>query len=130
VHVDDEQLPCACRNWVTSEMFAAMWDDDAGVGLFAPDAPTVQFGDFHFGRPLDKLPRPTHPMLLAWPVNNYWDTNTPRVQPGRIHLRYGFVTFGKADLPALRKKAEIFRQPLLAWPVTMGGRGRDEGHFR
>lgn len=130
VRVDDEQLPCACRNWVTSEMFAAMWDDDAGVGLFAPDAPTVQFGDFHFGRPLDRLPRPTHPMLLAWPVNNYWDTNTPRVQPGRIHLRYGFVTFGKADLPNLRKKAEIFRQPLLAWPVTMGGRGRDEGYLR
>jgi len=130
VRVDDEQLPGACRNWVTSETLATMWDDHAGVGLFAPDAPTVQFGDFHFGRPLDSLPRPKHPMLLAWPVNNYWDTNTPRVQSGRIHLHYGFVTFGRADLPALRKKAEIFRQPQLIWPVTTGGRGRDEGNFR
>jgi len=129
VRVDDDQLPGACRNWITSEMFAAMWDSNAGVALFAPDAPTVQFGDFHFGPPLDSLPRPGNPMLLAWPVNNYWDTNTPRVQYGRIHLRYGFVTFGRADLPALRTRAEVFRQPQLIWPVTTGGRGKDEGQF-
>ena len=130
VRVDDDQLPGACRNWITSEMFAAMWDDRAGVALFAPEAPTVQFGDFHFGRPLDLLPRPRDPMLLAWPANNYWDTNTPRVQSGRIHLRYGFFTFGQADLATVRKRAEIFRQPQLVWPVTTGGRGRDEGRFR
>jgi alpha-mannosidase len=130
VNVDEDQLPGACRNWVTSETFAAMWDSRAGVALFASDAPTVQFGDFHFGRPLDTLPRPQDPMLLAWPVNNYWDTNTPRVQAGRIHLRYGFFTFGSADLAALRRKAEAFRQPLLVWPVTTGGRDGDEGRLR
>jgi hypothetical protein len=130
VRADEDQLPGACRNWVASETLAAMWDEKGGVALFAPDAPTVQFGDFHFGRPLDRLPRPADPMLLAWPVNNYWDTNTPRVQAGRIQLRYGFVTFGKCDLAALRVRAELFRQPLLAWPITSGGRGRDEGRFR
>jgi alpha-mannosidase len=130
VRVDEEQLPGACRNWVTSEMLAAMWDDQSGVGLFAPDVPTVQFGDFHFGSPLERLPRPANPLLLAWPVNNYWDTNTPRVQSGRIRLRYGFVTFGEIDLTSLRRQAEIFRQPVMAWPVTFGGRGRDEGCFR
>jgi hypothetical protein len=130
VQVDDDQLSGACRNWVTSELFAAMWDDQAGAALFAAEAPVVQFGDFHFGRPLDSLPRPENPLLLAWPVNNYWDTNTPRVQQGRIHLRFGFSTFGKADLPALRRKAEAFRQPLLAWPITTGGRDKGEGVFR
>ena len=130
VRVDEDQLPGACRNWVTSELFAAMWDDKSGVALFAPEAPAVQFGDFHFGRPLDALPRPGNPMLLTWPANNYWDTNTPRVQYGRINLRYGFVTFGRADLPALRTRAEVFRQPQLIWPVTTGGRGKDEGRFR
>jgi alpha-mannosidase len=129
VRVDEDQLPGACRNWMTSEMFAAMWDGKCGVALLTPDAPVVQFGDFHFGPPLDSLPRPQNPLLLAWPANNYWDTNTPQVQTGRIHLRYGFVTFGKVDLPALRKTAEIFRQPQLIWPVTSGGRGRDEGRL-
>lgn len=129
VLADDDQLPGACRNWATTEMLAAMWDGSSGAVLFSPEAPTVQFGDFHFGRPLDALPRPPSPMLLAWPVNNYWDTNTPRVQYGRIHLRYGFGTFGKADLAAIRRRAEMFRQPFLAWPVTSGGRVRGEGVF-
>lgn len=129
VRVDDDQLPGACRNWVNSEMFAAMWDDRHGVALLTPEAPAVQFGGFHFGRPLDSLPRPANPLLLAWPSNNYWDTNTPRVQAGRIHLRYGYVTFGQIDLPALRKKAETFRQPQLIWPVTTGGRDKDEGRL-
>jgi hypothetical protein len=129
VHVDDDQLPGACRNWMTTEMFAAMWDGESGVALLTPDAPVVQFGDFHFGPPLDSLPRPSNPLLLAWPVNNYWDTNTPQVQAGRVHLRYGFVTFGLVDLPALRRRAEIFRQPRLIWPVTTGGRDAGKGKF-
>jgi hypothetical protein len=129
VRIDDDQLPGACRNWITSEMFAAMWDRQSGVALFAPDAPAMQLGGFHFGRPLDSLPRPENPQMLAWPVNNYWDTNTPRVQYGHIHLRYGFATFGQVDLPALRKQAEIFRQPQLAWPITVSGRGKDEGRL-
>ncbi len=130
VRVDAEQLPGACRNWITSEMFAAMWDDHAGVALFASEAPAVQFGDFHFGPPLDALPRPRNPLLLSWPANNYWDTNTPRVQSGVIHLRFGLVTFGRVDLLALRTQAEVFRQPQLSWPITTGGRGNAEGHFR
>ncbi len=130
VRVDDDQLPGACRNWVCSETMVTMWDDRSGVALLLPDAPTVQFGDFHFGPPLEALPRPKDPLLLAWPVNNYWDTNTPRVQSGRIQLRYGLVTYSKFDLPMLRKRAEIFRQPVLVWPITGGGRGRDEGRLR
>jgi len=127
VRVDDDQLPGACRNWASSETFAAMWDDQSGVALFSSESPTVQFGDFHFGRPLDRLPRPSNPMLLAWPVNNYWDTNTPRIQGGRIQLRYGFVTFGIADLAKLQMEAAKFRQPSLIWPITTGGRGSENG---
>lgn len=128
VRVDDEQLPGACRNWVTTETFAAMSDQRGGVALFTPDAPMVQFGDFHFGRPLDTLPRPRNPLLLAWPVNNYWDTNFPRVQAGRIRLRYGLMTFGGAPDPAaLRYASRKFRQPPLLWPVTANGRKPGQG---
>jgi hypothetical protein len=128
VRVDADQLPGACRNWATTETLAAMWDANGGVALFTPDAPMVQFGDFHFARPLDTLPRPHHPLLLAWPVNNYWDTNFPRVQAGRIRLRYGLLTFdGPADTVHLRAAAERFRQPSLIWPVTSHGRPAGQG---
>ena len=130
VRVDDDQLPGACRNWVTTETLAAMWDDNGGVALFTPDAPMVQFGDFHFARPLDVLPRPAQPLLLAWPVNNYWDTNFPRVQAGHIRLRYGLLTFaGPADAAHLRAAAAQFRQPPLIWPVTTHGRQPAHGTF-
>jgi alpha-mannosidase len=128
VRVDDDQLPGACRNWVTTATFAAMSDERGGVALFTPDAPMVQFGDFHFGRPLDALPRPENPLLLAWPVNNYWDTNFPRVQHGRIRLCYGLLTFdGSADPAKLSAAARRFRQPSLIWPVTTGGNPAGQG---
>lgn len=128
VRVDDDQLPGSCRNWVTTETFAAMSDERGGVALFTPDAPMVQFGDFHFGRPLDALPRPQNPLLLAWPVNNYWDTNFPRVQSGRIQLCYGLLTFGgPADAAKLSLAAQRFRQPSLIWPVTTGGKRAGHG---
>jgi hypothetical protein len=128
VRVDADQLPGACRNWVTTETMAAMWDVNGGVALFTPDAPMVQFGDFHFARPMDELPRPRHPLLLAWPVNNCWDTNFPRVQTGRIHLRYGLLSFGgPADPAGLRAASEKFRQTPLIWPVTRHGRPAGQG---
>ena len=51
VHLDDDQLPGASRGWVTAESMAGMWDDETAVALLLPDAPGVQFGDFHFGPP-------------------------------------------------------------------------------
>jgi len=90
----------------------------------------VQFGDYHFGRPLDSLPRPENPLLLAWPVNNYWDTNFPRVQSGRIRLRYGFLSFsGPADPAQLSVTAQRFRQISLIWPVTTGGSPAGQGNL-
>ncbi len=128
VRVDGDQLPGACRNWVTAGTFAAMADDRGGVALFTPDAPMVQFGDFHFARPLDTLARPQNPLLLAWPTNNYWDTNFPRVQNGRIRLCYWLLTFGgPADSAHLSAAAQRFRQPSLIWPVTTGGKSAGHG---
>jgi hypothetical protein len=130
VRLDVDQLAGACRNWATTETLAAMWDEDGGVALLTPDAPLVQFGDFHFGRPLDSVPRPENPLLLAWPVNNYWDTNFPLVQTGRFTLRYGLLTSRNMDAAVLREHAERFRQPPLVWPITTGGRTDGEGRLR
>lgn len=130
VLLDQDQLPGACRNWVTVETLATMRDKDGGVALFAYEAPLVQFGDFRFERPQDKIERTSDPLLLAWPVNNYWDTNFPRVPAGRIRLHYGLLSFKpEATFAELRAQAQRFRKPVLIWPVTKKGRAKGSGQL-
>lgn len=127
VRLDLDQLPGASRGWVTVESMATMWDEETAIALFAPDAPLVQFGDFHFGPPIESVPRPQDPLLLAWPVNNYWDTNFARTQPGRMRLRYGFMSTQTSARDELPHHAATFRQPPLVWPITTAGRGAGGG---
>jgi alpha-mannosidase len=130
VRLDEDQLPGACRNWVTVDTFAAIGNSGGAAALFCIDAPLVQFGDFHFGPPVDAVPRPENPLLLAWPINNYWDTNFPRVQRGRIRLRYGFMSFDSLDADALLARGHAVRRPALVWPVTTNGRTGSSGPLR
>jgi alpha-mannosidase len=118
IELDGQQLPGACRNWVTAESFAAIGEERGAVVLLCPDAPLVQFGDFHFGPPLDEVPRPADPLLLAWPVNNYWDTNFPRVETRTIRLRYGFAAVDELDAKTIGSRAARFAQPPYVWPVS------------
>jgi alpha-mannosidase len=101
-----------------------------GVALLSPDAPLVQFGDFHFGPPLDRLPRPANPLLLAWAYNNYWDTNYPRIHSNRIRLRYGLLAVGPdVNLAAVHAPARSFASPPLICPVTGAGRSHRIGEL-
>jgi alpha-mannosidase len=118
IELDGQQLPGACRNWVTAESFAAIGEESRAVVLLCPDAPLVQFGDFHFGPPLDEVPRPAKPLLLAWPVNNYWDTNFPRAEMRTIRLRYGFIAVDDLDEETIGPHAARFAQPPFVWPVS------------
>ncbi len=130
VGLDEDQLPGACRNWATAETMAVMWDDAGGVALFLPDAPGVQFGDFGFKKPMDAVPRDADPLLLAWPVNNYWDTNFAQQQTGSNTFRYGLRSFAEMDAVALSEQSHHFRMPGLVWPITTGGIEPGEGRLQ
>lgn len=117
VELDAEQLPGACRGWLTVESYLALYTEGWGATLFCPDAPMTMAGDFHFGPPLDAVPRTENPLLLAWPINNYWSTNFPRSQPGPTRLRYGLHTHGAFDAVEASRQALAFAQPIIAHPV-------------
>ena len=127
VRLDEDQLPDASRGWVTTESVAAMWDERGAVALMTPDAPLVQFGDFHFGPPPEAVDRGADPLLLSWVANNYWDTNFPQIQNGPVSLRYGLVTLATPDPREIAAHAAKLRNPVLTWPVTTGGRGPSTG---
>jgi len=95
--------------------------------MHSADAPLVQFGGFHFGPPPEAIDRVPDPLLLSWVANNYWDTNFPQVQTGRVKLRYGLLTLAEPDLDEIADRAARLRNPVLTWPVTTGGRGASTG---
>jgi alpha-mannosidase len=72
------------------------------------------------------VPREANPLLLAWPLNNYWNTNFPLSQPGRLRLRYGLGTHGAFDAAEAGRRAAAFAQPLLVHPAFGGGAASGE----
>jgi hypothetical protein len=95
-----------------------MCDGEHGVALFTPDAPLVQFGGFNFGRDLREIPRQADPLLLAWPLNNYWNTNFAAAQPGRIRLRYALRSFAADEIDRVPSWAAQACRPLQVHPVV------------
>jgi hypothetical protein len=112
--LDVEQIPGSCRDWVTVETFASVHQPDFGVTLYCPDAPLIQIGNFNWAKKQDAIPREQNPLLLAWPLNNYWETNFRASQPGIVEFRYSFASHGKFD-PA---RAMLEGQQTCNPPVT------------
>lgn len=121
VRLDEDQLPGACRDWFTAGSFVSLWTPEAGLTLLTPDAPIAMAGDFGFGPPRESIPRPARPKLLSMVTNNYWDTNFPRSQPGRLRFRYGLLLHRALDEGEVRRHVLDRQRPVIAWPCAEAG---------
>lgn len=128
VELDREQLPGSCRGWMSVGTFVALGTARRAAALICPDATLVQAGSFSFGRLLQELPRPAGPLLLAWPMNNYWNTNFPLSQPGETILRYGFTTAAGLDAAVFMERALEHICPVIVHPAFAGD-GAAEGRL-
>jgi hypothetical protein len=88
VAFDEDQLPGACRDWVPAESWIGVAGAGGCIVLACPDAPMFQVGGFNFGRGIRSASGLDQAFLLAWPMNNYWNTNFRASQPGFIRLNY------------------------------------------
>lgn len=115
VRLDEEQLGNMCRDYITVDKSISMYDGQACATLFCPDAPMVQAGDFNFAHENRSIERKQNPLLLAWPLNNYWGTNFNANQSGVIELSYEFEMFDKFDA------AKIYAESLAAEKMCVVG---------
>ncbi|RIX59667.1 hypothetical protein D3P08_05920 [Paenibacillus nanensis] len=118
VELDKEQLPGSCRDYVTVDRAVSVHDDNRGVTLACPDAPLVQIGGFHFGQELKHVSGEENPLLLAWPVNNYWDTNFRASQPGKLTFKYELTVHGGHRVDAMLASGTLAGSPVQMFPAV------------
>ncbi|MCD9023511.1 glycosyl hydrolase-related protein [Cohnella silvisoli] len=118
VELDKEQLPGVCRDYITVDKHVSLYDGNKGITLACPDAPLVQIGGFHFGKEQKEVLRESNPLLLAWPMNNYWDTNFRAHQPGPVSFTYVFSTFKNYDEMQAMMAGTRATAPILSAPVV------------
>ncbi|NOU88751.1 hypothetical protein GC102_23795 [Paenibacillus sp. LMG 31460] len=119
VELDAEQLPGVCRDYMTVDKSVSVYDTQHGVTLVCTDAPLVQVGDFNFGKEQKSIVRNENPLLLAWPMNNYWDTNYRARQPGFVSFSYVLSTFSTFDPAVVMQSAIQEVSPILTTPIIV-----------
>lgn len=116
IQFDEDLLPGACRDFVSVGRWIDLSSPSHGLTVVTPDVPLWMIGGFHFGRMIEHPPH--RPLLLAWPFNNYWDTNFRLSQPGRVTLRFWLYAHGPFDeAETIQQTQAVIHKPLLI-PTT------------
>jgi alpha-mannosidase len=118
VAFDRDQLPGACRDWVAAESWVAVAGAEGCLVLACPDAPLFQVGGFNYGRGIKNAGGLDQAFLLAWPMNNYWNTNFRASQPGFIRLRYELTWLNQFDPAECARFGASCARPVLFHPVA------------
>lgn len=128
VELDAQQLPGVCRDYITVDKSVSIYDGQHGVTMSCLDTPLVQVGDFNFGKEQKSIAKKENPLLLAWPMNNYWDTNFRGRQPGFVSFVYVLSTFQTFDPDSAMASAVQAVTPVFTIPV-MECKAEEAGQF-
>jgi hypothetical protein len=125
IRPESDQMPSACKNWLTVGRWADVSNDDFGVSWVTLDAPLVELGGITAtllnsqANPdiWRKTIEPTQ-LLYSWAMNNHWGTNYRAYQEGPIPFRF-VVRLHRGNNPAEIARFAIGRsQPLIVRPAV------------
>jgi alpha-mannosidase len=111
VEFDREQLPNACRHFVTTRRFVRMQTANRGLTVATPDLPLWKFGGNYFA-PSDHLSAfDRRPVMLAWLANNYWEVNFLANQSGRSRSRFRLIPHAPEEIDISYARALPYAVP-------------------
>lgn len=123
---EQDQMPGACKNWLSVGGWADVANRDFGITWVTLDAPLLQLG----GLSANLLNSQTDPdawrkqieptgKLYAWAMNNHWGTNYRAYQEGPVAFRFVLRPHRGSNPAEASRLALQYSQPLVAVP----GRG-------
>lgn len=118
---ESDQMPSACKNWLTVGRWADVSNPERGVTWVTLDAPLIEVG----GLTAKLLNSQTNPdvwrktiartqKFYSWVMNNHWGTNYRAYQEGPTVFRFILRPHRKSDPAEATRFATGFSQPLLA----------------
>ena len=119
-----DQMPSACKNWLTVGRWVDVANRDFGVTWVTLDAPLVQIGSLT----ANLLNSQTNPdtwrkkiersqRFYSWAMNNHWGTNYRAYQDGPTKFRF-ILRPHRGGTPAdATRFATAFSQPMLPVPA-------------
>jgi hypothetical protein len=121
-----DQMPSACKNWLTVGRWADVSNRSRGITWVTLDAPLVQVG----GITATLLNSQTNPdiwrkhveptqKLYSWAMNNHWGTNYRAYQEGPTVFHFILRPHHRRDIAEASRFATGFSQPLL--PMRASG---------
>jgi hypothetical protein len=116
-----DQMPSACKNWLTIGRWAEVFNSSYGVSWMTLDAPLVQLG----GLTARLLNSQTNPavwrksieptgQIYSWVMNNHWHTNYRAYQEGPVVFRYVIRPHHRVNPAETSRLAVGLSQPLVA----------------
>ena len=124
IRPEHDQMPGACKNWLTLGRWADVANKDYGVTWVTLDAPLVQVGGItatllnsQFTPDVwRKKIEPTQ-KLYVWAMNNHWDTNYRAYQEGPVVFRFVLRPHHGTTPAEASRFATSSSQPLVVVPA-------------
>lgn len=88
---EGEQVYGTCTDWYTANKWVNVKDGNYNMALAIPNTTLLMFGERRLGEWSFDY-KSEKPYIYSWVMNNFWDTNFQRDQPGYVNFKYSIST--------------------------------------
>ncbi len=125
IRPEQDQLPGACKNYLTVGRWVDVSNRDFGLTWATVDAPLIEIGAITVDVPQpigvpDCWIRQLEPTqeFYSYVMNNYWETNYKASQEGITHFRYALAPHRSFDAAAAARFGVEVSSPLVVVPTA------------